>query len=51
MKFEHRHDQGDIVVRINLPMDLLRSFGTIVDTGSMVKASEHVSQPGVIGDR
>lgn len=30
------------MVRINLPMDLLRSFVTIVDTGSMVKASEHV---------
>ena len=29
-------------MRINLPTDLLRSFVTIVDTGSMVRASEHV---------
>lgn len=29
-------------MRINLPTDLLRSFVMIVDTGSMVKASEHI---------
>ena len=29
-------------MRINLPMDLLRSFVTIVDTGPMARASEHV---------
>lgn len=29
-------------MRINLPIDILRSFVTIVDTGSMVRASEHV---------
>ena len=29
-------------MRVNLPMDLLRSFVTIVDTGSMARASEHV---------
>jgi DNA-binding transcriptional LysR family regulator len=29
-------------MRINLPTDLLRSFVMIVDTGSMVRASEHV---------
>ncbi|MBB6125263.1 LysR substrate-binding domain-containing protein [Sphingobium subterraneum] len=29
-------------MRINLPMDLLRTLVAIVDTGSMVKASEHI---------
>lgn len=29
-------------MRINLPTDLLRTFVTIVDTGSMARASEHV---------
>ena len=29
-------------VRVNLPTDLLRSFVTIVETGSMARASEHV---------
>lgn len=29
-------------MRVNLPTDLLRSFVTIVDTGSMVRASEHI---------
>jgi DNA-binding transcriptional LysR family regulator len=34
---------------VNLPTDLLRSFVTIVDTGSMVRASEHVflTQPAL----
>lgn len=29
-------------MRVNFPTDLLRSFVTIVDTGSMARASEHV---------
>ncbi|RXR23699.1 LysR substrate-binding domain-containing protein [Sphingobium fluviale] len=29
-------------MRINLPMDLLRTLVAIVDTGSMVRASEHI---------
>ena len=29
-------------MRVNLPMDLLRSFVTIVDTGSMARASEYI---------
>jgi DNA-binding transcriptional LysR family regulator len=29
-------------MRVNLSMDLLRSFVTIVDTGSIVRASEHI---------
>jgi len=30
-------------VRLNLPTGLLRSFVTIVDTGSMIRASEHIA--------
>lgn len=29
-------------MRVNLPVDLLRTFVTIVETGSIVKASEHI---------